>query len=231
MRRRDVLVAGITAGTILPQVSACEILGLQWRYRYRLTGEVQQGNQLHRGSSVIEVVRDKGYNGVGGRSRGEAAVIDIPNAGSLFLLLRDSHDGSPDWPFRMPHMAFASLLGGYTADPELLDKLVELPAGTTAVLVPDQYPTMVRFRAARDPTSVELVDPSNLEASFGPGASLRRVLIEITRDPVTRGIRDRLPWLFTRDYGSLARIPMDRPIGTLPLAYQLNDLNFAQGET
>ena len=43
--------------------------------------------------------------------------------------------------------------------------------------------------------TAEIVDPDDLAKSFGPGVRLVRVTIEITGEPVTRGIRKVLPWL------------------------------------
>jgi hypothetical protein len=59
----------------------------------------------------------------------------------------------------------------------------------------DLFPMLVRFRDISDPLSVEKVDPANLSATLGPGVTLRRATIEITDDPVTTGIEERLPWL------------------------------------
>jgi hypothetical protein len=42
---------------------------------------------------------------------------------------------------------------------------------------------------------VELVDPLNIATSFGSGVTLTRASVEITDDPVTKGIETRLPWL------------------------------------
>src|SRR5262249_13499521 len=57
------------------------------------------------------------------------------------------------------------------------------------------YPRLLRFRDIKDPATAELVDPDYLAKSFGPGFRLVRVTIEITNEPVTRGIRKILPWL------------------------------------
>lgn len=54
---------------------------------------------------------------------------------------------------------------------------------------------LVRFRDILDPMTVEEVDPSDLAASFGPGNALRRITVEIIKDPLTRTIGERLPWL------------------------------------
>ena len=61
---------------------------------------------------------------------------------------------------------------------------------------PDGWPIMVNFADVADPTSVALVDPDNLAASFGPGVRIKAVTLEITRASVTTGrLEELLPWL------------------------------------
>jgi hypothetical protein len=57
----------------------------------------------------------------------------------------------------------------------------------------DNYPQLVHFRDSRDPKSVAAVDPAHLDAAFGPGVRLKRITVQVTGDPVTRGIEGRLP--------------------------------------
>jgi len=59
----------------------------------------------------------------------------------------------------------------------------------------EDLPVLVRFRDPSDPASVEIVNPTNLAAAFGPGVVLKHAVIEITDDPVTKAIETRLPWL------------------------------------
>jgi len=54
---------------------------------------------------------------------------------------------------------------------------------------------LVRFANLNDPTSAVLVDPRDLAASFGPGVRFKGATVEITDDPITKGIEARLPWL------------------------------------
>lgn len=175
-------------------LSGCKLLGLRWSYRYRLTVEVEDHGVLRTGSSVIEVVRDKGYNGIGGKARGEAVTVDLGNGDMLFAILK-GHRGGEDWPLTMPHYAFAKELGGSNmVDESTLAKL-EAMTGHSAVLDVAEYPMFVRFQNLSDPSSVEEVHPENLSASFGSGITLQRVSVEITDDPLSTGLVARLPWL------------------------------------
>jgi hypothetical protein len=60
----------------------------------------------------------------------------------------------------------------------------------------DDLPDLVTFDDVNDPRTVKLVDPRNLEASFGPGVRLTRATIAIVDNdtPLTRGIEKKLPW-------------------------------------
>ena len=48
-----------------------------------------------------------------------------------------------------------------------------------------------------DSKTIKVLDPGNLAATFGPGVLLKRVTLEITDQPVTRGsIEQVLPWFY-----------------------------------
>lgn len=200
MTRRE-LIAAASIGVVSVGLTGCDVL-IGWHYRFRLTGWVECDGEIVRGSSVIEIARMRGYDGVGGKVHGEAVAIDIPGRATLFLLLRDA--GSPDWAMWMPHHAFARQLGAAAAgDGKVLDRLSH-SAGTIATLAPAHYPTMARFRDINDPATIERVDPADLAASFGPGVRFKGITVELTNDRVTTGIGRRLPWL-DKILGGMAR--------------------------
>ncbi len=82
-----------------------------------------------------------------------------------------------------------------------------------------KYPAMVTFRNERDPLTIEMVDPENMEQHF-PGVRLLNLEIEVTDAPLTGVLTKRLPWLETTDRlatletepaGSI-RPPQQRPV-------------------
>jgi hypothetical protein len=189
--RRDILRAALVAGVAIAS-GGCSLLGLQWRYRYRLTAEIATPQGVRTGSSVIEVVRTKGYSEVGGKSSGEAVAIDLPDGQTFFLLLRGPLS-DVDWPYVVPHLAFQAQLGSKNmTDGKILDRLANMQ-GARATLERQYYPEMVRFRDIRDPASVEAVDPDNLSV-LGRGVRFRQITLEITKDPVTFSIAKRFSW-------------------------------------
>jgi hypothetical protein len=70
-------------------------------------------------------------------------------------------------------------------------------------------PTLVRFRDINDPRTIDVVDPADLTASFGPNIRLKSVTVQITDKPVTyTNIDQILPYAdagkdFAKWYASL----------------------------
>lgn len=191
--RRRVL-CGMAAGLVLPALSGCKTN--ESTYRFRLTVEVDTPEGVRSGFSVMEVSAwgySAGMNGQrrGMTLRGEAVAVDLPGGRTLFALLR-TKGANPDIDLAMASMA--ALDQDFRNDwVESAGRIERLKAeNLTAVVRPDDYPMLVTFGAIADPTSVEEVDPDDLEASFGPGVRLRRITVQLTDEDVTTGIESRL---------------------------------------
>ena len=201
-------IAGLLAllGAVL--VSACSDNAAEdnsLSYRYRLTIEVETPEGLRTGSSVIEVRQSMGRSTMGGfneqifyKTRGEAVAVDLPDGQTLYALLR-SPGGDIEWAVRViPILAPDAGDDIHLDDVLLLEGKHELPRTWSPRGRSDErpaYPMMVTFGDEADPTSVTRVDPDDLAASFGEGLRLKRITAELTDDPVTTGIEERLGWL------------------------------------
>ena len=178
-------------------------------YRYRMTVEVETPEGLKTGSSVIEVSTDVASEytiptpgKVTNRVRGEAAAVDLGERGVLFALLRSESEA--DWAGRV--MFLLAPAGSLDGD-EFLGRFANMLDMTRPIDLPATFrdvghlkdrparPMLVTFGDLADPTTVETVDPDNLAATFGDGVSLRRITVQMTDDPVTSGIGQRLGWL------------------------------------
>ncbi|MEL6877694.1 MAG: hypothetical protein AAGL68_06305 [Pseudomonadota bacterium] len=173
-------------------------------YRYRLTVEVETPQGLKAGSSVIEVKQrlvrpgsDPISIGVERRARGEAVTVDLPDGRTLFALLRSKDDS--DWAaIIMQSLAPDGVGEGYVEQLNnmlLIEGVQELPRMRPPLDEQSAYPMLVTFGDIDDPTSLERVDPDDLAATFGEGVSLKRITVQITDDPVTTGIEERLGWI------------------------------------
>lgn len=209
MTRRGVM--GLLSSAAVLLLGACGIIKDFPNYRYRLTVEVNTPEGLKTGSSVIEVRWGAVNSTLGGASAevsGEAAAVDLPGGQTLFALLRS--EAQSNWagyamfsvmplPTKKPGQSDSDALGigidRIIANKALmvLPSMIKAPV-TYAGKQISAYPTLVRFRDIKDPRSVALVDPGNLEQSFGPGVSLRRITVQNTDDPVTTGVEKRFGW-------------------------------------
>jgi hypothetical protein len=126
---------------------------------------------------------------------GEAVVVEVTPGRYLFALL-----GGPGKTEYMGSVAAASIAGrkGRVINGALFRE-VQGKSGRAAgvITLPEvQYPMLVTFGDIADPTSVKLVDPADLAASFGPGVRLKSVTLEVTDEPVTGGaVEGVLGWL------------------------------------
>lgn len=120
--------------------------------------------------------------------KGEALVVDLGRGNVLFALIpsaflaeeaglvrygsRMSH-----WLRRLPDM-----------EPIVLEKNTS-PYG-------DIRPRLVKFTDLSDPNSLEIVDPDDLEATFGPGYVLKSISLAGVEAQRTEGrVKTMLPWL------------------------------------
>lgn len=213
-------------------------------YRYRLTVEVDTPEGLRTGSSVIEVETDRaGQNAiptpgrVTHRLKGEAAAVDLGEPGVLFALLRS--ESEVDWANNVmfllapdpPQDSEDRFAARFDAMLDM-EGPIELPRYFPDVAhLRDRpaRPMLVTFGDIDDPTSVERVDHDGLAATFGEGVELRRITVEMTDDPVTTGIEERLGWL-EHTTGTLLSQPKGTPIGNLPIEYQVGKISFVRSD-
>lgn len=209
-------------GGVTVFVIAVAIFGVNWWFldgsttrpraiRSRLTLVVETPEGERSGSSVTQLTiyfpggltKAQGW-GLMQQLVGEAVVVDLGSRGLLFstferqsILSRGGGDAYnaalapfPQNKFRGEYPATASADEQYVAYLDGLNRLKPKSA-----LLPEAVPALVRFGNLNDPTSVTLVNPLDLAASFGPGVTFKSATVEITDDAITHGIDARLPWL------------------------------------
>ena len=207
------IVMSVVAVLFLGIVGYCQLIYPteypRGAWRYKMTVRVETPEGIKSGAAVREVrVRtgidfpDRG-SGTAIGARGEAVVVDMGKRGVMFGLMRSSR--SVDYAYSIFFKKFSlpgKRNGAESATPEGVRYYNGLKSGK-AGLSSEEYPEFVRFRDMKDPKSVELVDPNDLESSFGEGVKLLDVEIAITDEPVTRGIEAWLGWLPSHRKGYL----------------------------
>lgn len=150
-----------------------------------------------RGSSVFEIETARRDMGIRYNWRGEAALVDLGARGRLFALTSSPSDS--DWaPSILPRLVNyprASIEDRYKRIQNLHGP-IRLPRWIESGPVPlilSGYPTLVRFRDPNVSTTLEIVDPDNLAASFGSGVTLFGIFLQTTEDPVSFEVESAVP--------------------------------------
>jgi hypothetical protein len=182
------IIAAVIAGASLLGWFAYPSYG----YAFRLVVEVDTPAGLKTGSSVLSLTW-RSQMPIGPRAavtqvKGEAVFIDLGNGKHVIATLGFGPKGGED---RIEHLAFEAFRrAGRPMDVKNLAK-----AQGSAPLTGDLVPAFVAFAALDDPKTARVVRLDEFPAVFGAGVRLRDARIEMTHEPVTRGIEKRLAWL------------------------------------
>ena len=206
MARRSVL--GVLAAGTSFLLSSCGLFGGN-TYRYKMTVEVATPQGLKTGYAVREVTYQKGSGFLFGEGKpqwyltGEAVAVDLGGGKTLFALLTGA-DGVVDFSGRDISHIFRQVGANFI-------ELWPNAPKTSSPRIRQPVPMLVTFANIGDPKSVMQVDAENLAARFGAGVRLKRIVVEVTDDAVTKGIEGRLPsygpqtgfdqWFKTLNYG------------------------------
>ncbi len=181
-----------------------------YQYNEKVTLEVETPTGVKTASAVQTVRKTHTYRGLpeakGVRTnfKGEAVVLEVLPDQYLFALFSSKRNRSRRYGLfynnelaEVYQPALGLIKGSYKHGTvkERYDLTMRLKG--KAVAIPHKiYPLLVTFKDINDPASVELVDPDNLAATFGQNIQLKRITIEITDEPVTRGkVEKVLGWL------------------------------------
>jgi hypothetical protein len=169
-------------------------------FRYKLTLAVNTPDGVKRGSSVTEWVFWEvsiPARGTPHKLRGEALYLDLgPGARPLIALLTNHlhpKHGVVHWDWPNDDL-FDRLYGRPLAN--FMDEIARVARirGPRRI-TPAELPDLVTFADVNDPKSVIEVDPNDLQATLGPNITWNEITLEMTDEPVSKGIELKLPWL------------------------------------
>jgi hypothetical protein len=185
-------------------------IGLMWLrarpcyYHCRMSLEVETPDGLRVGSSVIRIsasyqlVRFTDTALVLSSLRGEAVALRLNDNRTIFATLK-----KPDATRSLVSVITAALAPEmrYPKGPDVpvrfhnaVWKLARASAiGHGAVLPRADYPVLIWFKDPAQSTSAVALEPDDLAAELGPNHRLKRITLEVTREPVTRHIDELLP--------------------------------------
>ncbi|MGC1445331.1 MAG: hypothetical protein WA837_07670 [Xanthobacteraceae bacterium] len=206
MKKGCLVALGIFASLVAVAVGYVWLNFYDIHVRYRLTVEVQDGDQIKTGSSVIDVLYfiqpDWIYSGPNTRPTviGYAPTVDLGPKGLLFLtfvnptqpsnLLQASNVPvfcAMDYIWCLPFQAYdkRGTVIYTTTFRQRKAELVELLHQSGPRDVPlGVLPELARFRDIQDPKTYVQVPPDDLAAGFGAEVQLKRVVLELTHEPL-----------------------------------------------
>jgi hypothetical protein len=232
---RGCLIAlGIPVGLVVLVVALFWLNYYDVHVRYRLTVEVQDGDQIKTGSSVIDASYDidpgwiwEGPNTHLSSFVGYAPTVDLGGKGMLFLTFVNA-TRTPDQiragnkqffcamddMWCLPFAAYGKPGTGINTNRDnrkaALDQLLRQkgPHDVPFAVLPE----LARFLDINDPLTLAPVSPDDLAAGFGQGVELKRVILELTHEPVTPSPAIWPQWLTEKGYlydydGILFRMP------------------------
>jgi hypothetical protein len=174
-------------------------------YRYKLTLAVNTPNGVKRGSNVVQVVYQQvsiPARGTTYKLTGEALYLDLgPGARPLIALLGSHPYQESD---KVPHrrrdagldVGLMRQIYGLAPSEDYIDDVPRIAKMRGPHKIePADLLDLVTFADVDDPKSVVEVDPNNLEATLGRSVTWHEITIESTDEPITTGIKAKLPWL------------------------------------
>jgi hypothetical protein len=173
--------------------------------RYRVTVEVQDGEQIRMGSSIIDASYDiePDYVTWSGpntyvRVEGYAPTVDLGEKGLLFLTFQDAERTVDEMTERneqwrcvfgdigcLPSAAYRTPIINrpFSERKTTLEQFLRQSGPREVPFI--VLPRLVRFRDVDGGHKLVPVSPNDLAASFGPGLQLKRVTLELANDPIT----------------------------------------------
>ena len=173
---------------------------VQYTHHYRLVLEIEDHGEIHTGSSVIGVSFSPPppwfrnfFPTSRTRVRGEAVVVELSTGQVVVATLMHGPKANAS---RMQSLASralgSSVSGGLREAPNWAGK---------AELTGSDIPTMILLPSLDDPFEGSWLAPDEFPEKIGPNVRFRRMTLEMTSDPVTRQIEEKLP-LITQDRGA-----------------------------
>ena len=182
-------------------------------HKYRLTVEVETPAGIKSASGIMAVTPDRGYSRNGHtQTSGDALFIDLGGGKNLVALLAHFDKTLDLEGINYVALRAYGAAGGQRVAFSQMSKMRGVVPVTGALI-----PVLATFADPADPGTMRTVPPDHLDAIFGPGYRLHGVSAEVVPngfwpldfggvlgEPVTRGIKARLPWVSRPDAAAMA---------------------------
>lgn len=226
--------------TLLASLCSLPLMGCQSgetaRVRYRVILSADIDGKPVEASTVMEVRYSRVTHsliGTGGATRlyGEALIFDVGGKGTIYVLpIQHPANASLAQVYEygiLTTFGIANSIGSLT-DADLAKLNNAKGRQPFHLYKTSRLPAFVSFTDESNPKTIYEIDPSELGRYF-PSVKVTGLDIEITSDPITKKLRDRLPWLKNAtDPNIFPRDPRAtrRPNSQLPLSHMITPARF-----
>ncbi|KPQ12493.1 MAG: hypothetical protein HLUCCO17_02675 [Saliniramus fredricksonii] len=176
---------------------------VRYTHHYRLVLEIEDHGEIRTGSSVIGVSFSPPppwfrnvFPTSKTRIRGEAVVVELSTGQVVVATLRHGYETSAN-TYRMRILARLAL---QQDDPRFFMEARNWEG--SAELSGELIPSILLFESGDDPYSRQWLPPDSFREKLGPEFQFQRMTLEMTSDPVTRQITEKLPFM-ARDWDEL----------------------------
>jgi hypothetical protein len=214
----------IVAGLVIVAIGYFWLSFYDIHVRYRLTVEVRDGDQIKTGSSVVEasytIQPDWIWAGPNTYVRivGYAPTVDLGEKGLLFLTFSNvartpaqqvEYNGQVSCGFDdmgcLPFAAYhkPGVNRDFSQRKAALNELLRQsgPRDVPFAVLPE----LVRFRDVNDPHTLVRLSPYDLATDLGVDVELKRVVLQLTDDPVTPPPGSWPQWLKVKNQNTVFR--------------------------
>ena len=134
---------------------------------------------------------------------GESTIVKLPDNKYLLALLNYPAKGHSNYAANIATRAILKTTKLYHGKKEFISVLTSR-ATSPITLQTKNYPPMISFKNIEDPTSVVKIRPSkNIRTVIDPNIEIKKITLEITFDPITKGnLEKHINWL-NKVYGNL----------------------------
>ena len=198
-------------------------------FRFKVIAKVLFDGQPMERSTVMEVDYARVTHsliGLGGAATlyGEALIFDMGSRGTFYIIPnRRGEDGSIGEIYQEGILVTFGITGSVGSLSEEKLQVLRNAYGRRPFNCFGKLPAFVAFSDERDPKTIYTVYPDNIGDHF-PGVRFLGLDIEVTKEPITDVIRNRLLWLRVRDRVLFERDPPGRvrPLSKRPIGFAIH---------
>jgi hypothetical protein len=171
-------------------------------FRYKLIMTVNTPDGVKRGSTVTEWAFSEvaiPARGTPHKLDGQALYLDLGPGVRPLVALMTSHlhpkRGGTVWDWPGDYVLDRLYHPNWRDDDfmKIISRLAKIREPRRITL--EELPDLVTFADINDPKSVIEVDPNNLQGGLGRDITWNEITLEMTDQPITTGIEEKLPWL------------------------------------